>query len=267
MSLQDELIRVKEALQLANKQNARLMTTNSRLQLDFTDFTRLDRIRGQLQLKTEECEALQKIHTRDTQKIEWLKRDPDERSEELQEKLEDIEVELKVLEQEMEIRKPLVMIGIAIRKWFLAQAKGNVYKSSVNESDIVWVQAGNAAANEANGAADAALFTSAMVDDGWAFCGTAWSEVFEELYGVEPRDCQKLLPVVRRMKDCQATLRTHKSLRGGAGPIDLRGDVEGYLRILKEHFAGGITIAKSLEVKHIVENLETAMEKLVDTIL
>jgi hypothetical protein len=141
------------------------------------------------------------------------------------ESYDNLNIDLREMKEkhQLELRKqkPLLLVGVAIRKRFLEQARPLLppYVSPMeDESSRVWgdgdkaiINLGNAAAHSGNLDADAALFTCGFVDEE-KYVGhnieLVYGELFEAIYQLKPKPSSKFAPYLRRMRSLEATILT-----------------------------------------------------------
>jgi hypothetical protein len=151
------------------------------------------------------------------------------------ESYDNLNIDLREMKEkhQLELRKqkPLLLVGVAIRKRFLEQARPLLppYVSPMeDESSRVWgdgdkaiINLGNAAAHSGNLDADAALFTCGFVDEE-KYVGhnieLVYGELFEAIYQLKPKPSSKFAPYLRRMRSLEATILTTNIDEGICGP-------------------------------------------------
>lgn len=125
-----------------------------------------------------------------------------------------LDIKVKDLEEDISNNKPLVQIAVHIRMRFLAQARGIIIENSADRENALF-RLGKAAAHRSNGKVDEAMFMSGLVED-----ADRWEQVFVELYGKRPGHYGDMPEGLRRVIDCDASLRSCRP--GGQGVADLR---------------------------------------------
>jgi len=143
------------------------------------------------------------------------------------ESYDNLNIDLREMKEkhELELRKqkPLLLVGVAIRKRFLEQARpllppyvSPMEDESSCENSRVWgdgdkaiINLGNAAAHSGNLDADAALFTCGFVDEE-KYVGhnidLIYGELFEAIYQLKPKPSSKYGPYLRKMRNLEATV-------------------------------------------------------------
>jgi hypothetical protein len=138
------------------------------------------------------------------------------------------------LRKELKVKEPLHKVGKDIRRRYLEQALEPVLGTKLKALNHAAIERGNAAAHHGNGEADAALLS---LITGETSTG-ALSAVFKNLYRYEPNSyIQSTKPNIREAIDCQATIRTLKSLnRGNDRPLKERQSVlDNFAIIMEKH--------------------------------
>jgi hypothetical protein len=133
---------------------------------------------------------------------------------------------LQLLKEKHEIQlikqRSLVIIGVAIRKRFLEQARsvlpGRVYISEDEKVFETWgspekavIDLGNAAAHFGNSEADAALFAYGYLE------GREYEALFKAIYQLKQNPSRFYAPYLRKLRDCEATIRTMNVSTGNDG--------------------------------------------------
>ncbi|KAE9378738.1 hypothetical protein N431DRAFT_450683 [Stipitochalara longipes BDJ] len=103
----------------------------------------------------------------------------------LKAKFEALEKDFQKANEDKEKTKPLVEIGIAVRLRFLEQARESIMGEEGGIFNQQAIREGNQAAHNANGTADAALFTTRVLEESKP-SGKSWVIVFEKLYTQSP---------------------------------------------------------------------------------
>lgn len=116
----------------------------------------------------------------------------------------ELKAKVSLLEQDRDLKDPLVKIGAETRLRNLEHARERV--SGITKKDIDWeiIEKGNRAAHRASAEIDAALFKARLVPT--AYLATA-KETYESLYQITPAEYPKFSPKGHRLVDCKASMR------------------------------------------------------------
>lgn len=180
----------------------------------------------------------------------------------LQEQNIELMKQLTKLEEELELKAPLVEKAIDIRMRFAVQARKVLFGETKDGNDIALIRAGNDAAHRADGIADEAMFLLGLHKN-WSL----WTQTFEKLYGTKPGNYNCLAPDLRKVYDCKASLLVLRKSQplSGHGVEGWRRNAGKLIRIISEEYrTDNYKAGESVYVKGLVKDLQGWTTRLVN---
>jgi hypothetical protein len=119
---------------------------------------------------------------------------------------------------------------VAIRRNFLNQAREKLSLGQAEAFVAEYETGGNAVVYGGDGLADEALLLGGYLD------GEEWGEVFEGLYGMKAGEFGTCPKGLRRVKDCEVTIKVVQVVRGAPPSFTERSEAEAQIRTIKQMY-------------------------------
>lgn len=283
LSQDQELLR--KELELEISSNKRLQTELNEFEHRAEDFQRLDEIINSFSKQKEQCADLQKQlqtfenRAEDFKHLDETVNDLNEQKKqyaELQEQLEASKVteqqlehskatieklkgRIRGLEDERDLKGPLLQTAVDVRRRFMIQAREKLYPGTLAEAtDAGNIKIGDMAAHNGDGLADEALLLAGFLT------GERWTAIFGMLYGKKPGEFAEYPCGLRRLKDCEVTIRTLQPVRGARPCFQARSEAEALILAITQEYEKDNDRA---ERRSLVQNSITRVVQLTEEIV
>lgn len=144
--------------------------------------------------------------------------------------MHDLRQRIADLEYERRQKEPLVQKAVAIRHKFLIQAREQLGLGQTEAFVAEYETGGNAVFHGGDGLADEALLLGGYLDS------EEWGEVFEALYGKKAGEFGTCPKGLRRLKDCEVTIKVVQVVRGARPSFTERSEAEAQIRTIKQMY-------------------------------
>jgi hypothetical protein len=145
--------------------------------------------------------------------------------------INNLKQEIARLERQSEFEEPLVQKAVALRRRFMIQARGKVSRDGAEQVAAEYGKHGNFAVHGGDGLADEALLLAGFLDN------EQWGKVFESLYGKKPGEFGACPQGLRRIRDCDVTLKVVQCVRGARPSFKARSEAEGKIRAIVDRYS------------------------------
>lgn len=145
-----------------------------------------------------------------------------------------LEARIAELEQDRDLKEPLLQVGVSIRARYLEMAKKMAMGSPRADLDNSTIEKGNEAVHHAMGEVDAILFQGNLIS---AQAKNRLTTPFMELYKLIPEDYDSRSKKMSQVINCEATIRTLNVLNEGNRPITQRQQALDQIEILHNKYA------------------------------
>lgn len=174
-----------------------------------------------------------------------------------------LNAKIRLLEQDRDLKAPLVQAGVEMRLRNLEHARERV--SGIAMSQMKWeiIETGNRVAHRASVEIDAAMFKAGLVPA--AYMATA-TETFKSLYQIAPAEYPKFSPKGHRLVDCKASMRILLPLNQTNSSSRQRAEwktVEGELYKSYANLAQGEEFEGSAETERQLVKLESLTNEII----